>query len=298
MSPSDSHGDHNAHDDHEHHRSWLFYTAIAVFLGFLTLIEIGPLFEWFELPALVLIALSVVKFFFVVAFFMHLWDDPPIFTRVFVAPLIGGILMVMVLMALFSTWFPSAKEDSFAVQERYWTNFNGQCNSWLVSSVSNRTYCASGGCSGEDLANGLCNPDLDKDRVVMHYAGADDAAGPAFVLPDDEAEAKAVLIEEGQKLYEVQCASCHQKNGQGVSGAFPPLAGSDYEGYLEKAGHVNIILNGLNGRIVVNGTEYNGNMAGFSQLSDLEIAAIATYERNAWGNDHGVVMPDLVKAGR
>ncbi len=298
MSPSDSHGDHNAHDDHEHHRSWFFYSAIAVFLAIVTFVELGPLFEWYNLPAMVLIAMSVVKFFFVVAFFMHLWDDPPIFTRVFVAPLIGGILMVMVLMALFSTWFPSAREDSYAVQERYWTNFNQSCNSWLVSSVSNRTYCASGGCSGEDMAKGLCQPSLDKDRVVMHYAAGAGGGGPAFALPEDEEEAKAVLIEEGEKLYAVQCASCHQKNGQGVEGAFPPLAKSDYEGFKDPEQHVNIILNGLNGAITVNGVEYNGAMAAFGQLSDLEIAAIATYERNAWGNDEGVVMPDLVKAGR
>src|SRR5690606_28983271 len=71
-------------------RSVMFYAAIAIFLAILTLIEVAPLFEWFDLPASVLIALSVVKFFFVVAFFMHLWDDASVFTRVFVVPLVGS----------------------------------------------------------------------------------------------------------------------------------------------------------------------------------------------------------------
>ena len=279
------------------HRGFMFYFGIFVFLGVITFIELGPLFEWYDLPASLLIVLSIVKFFVVVAFFMHLWDDESIYTRVFAAPLFGSILMVMVLMALFSTFDPSPYDDNYAVAERQWHRFNGECYSWVRSSVSNKMYCASG-CSAADLkADGTCSPSVDKDRIAMHAEKKDDA-GAALQIPDDPEEAKLALMEAGEELYAANCSACHQANGEGVSGAFPPLAGSDYEGYVQPEGHIKIVLQGLNGEIVVKGQTYNGAMAAFGSLSDAQVAAIITYERNSWGNNDGVVMPDDVAAQR
>lgn len=272
------------HAEHQG-RSVFFYTSIAIFLGAVTLVELGPLFELYNLPAEVLLGMSVVKFFFVVAFFMHLWDDPGILSRVFVAPLIGATLMVMVLMLLFSTYEPSPQEDSFAVQERHYQNFNGECSSWLKSSVSNTTYCAS--------------PPLDPKRVALHTKKKDGgaAAGPTVDLSTlDDAGKMAALMEQGEKVYKQNCVACHQLNGAGVPGAFPPLAASDYLGDAQK--HARIIVHGLNGEIVVNGVTYNGAMAAFGALSDFDIAAVATYERNAWGNQFGLVLPADVAAVR
>lgn len=296
---------HDEHDEHKHH-SWMFYTAIAVFLGVITFVELGPLFEWFELPVGALLALSVIKFVAVVALFMHLWDDPPIFTQMFVAPLIGGLLMVTVLMVLFQTFRPAPFDDSIAIVERYGDTYNQPCQSWLRSHRSQRLYCAS--------------PPLDKDRVA--YLGTTkidsngDGIGDPIEMPvikevDDggladavaakgsDDEKKAFLIQEGEALYANNCQACHQANGQGVEGVFPPLAASDYEGYQTPEGHAKIVLNGLNGKIVVNGVEYNGAMQAYAGLlTDAQISAIITYERNSWGNDDGWIKPSEVAALR
>jgi mono/diheme cytochrome c family protein len=78
-----------------------------------------------------------------------------------------------------------------------------------------------------------------------------------------------------------------------VAGAFPPLAGSGgYYGSPEN--HARIIVHGLQGSIVVQGVTYNGAMPAQGQLSDYDIAAVATYERSSWGNNDGIVMPEDV----
>jgi cytochrome c oxidase subunit 2 len=88
---------------------------------------------------------------------------------------------------------------------------------------------------------------------------------------------KEELMTQGEAVYKKVCAACHQVNGQGVPGAFPALAGSQIA--IQKAnlgGHISRILYGKN------------LMPAFGeQLSDVEIAAVTTYERNAWGNNTG-----------
>ncbi len=97
------------------------------------------------------------------------------------------------------------------------------------------------------------------------------------------------LMARGEKVYATSCAACHQANGEGIPGAFPALKGSAIAtGPVDK--HIDVILNGRSGTA----------MAAFgAQLSDIDIAAVATYERNAWGNDTGdLVQPSAVKAAR
>lgn len=96
------------------------------------------------------------------------------------------------------------------------------------------------------------------------------------------------LMEKGQGLYNTKCGSCHQVNGQGLPPAFPALAGSALTtGPIEA--HLDIVLNGKPGTAMV----------AWNMLNDVEIAAIVTYERNAWGNDTGdVVQPRDVRAAR
>jgi len=98
----------------------------------------------------------------------------------------------------------------------------------------------------------------------------------------------ADLMEKGKDLYNTKCGSCHQVNGQGLPPAFPSLVGSPLAtGPID--GHLDIVLNGKPGTAMV----------AWNMLNDLEIAAIVTYERNAWGNDTGdVVQPRDVKAMR
>ena len=114
------------------------------------------------------------------------------------------------------------------------------------------------------------------------------AAAPEISLPD-----------RGAKVFRAQCAQCHQTNGVGVAGVFPPLAGSDWvTGHSEKLAR--ILINGLNGPIEVLGESYNGNMPAFGpnglNLRPKEIAGVMTYIRQEWGNTASEVSVEAVEA--
>ncbi len=125
------------------------------------------------------------------------------------------------------------------------------------------------------------------------------AAAPAEVAtdaaPDAAAEEPAVtapaeasmadLMAAGEKVYNTYCGACHQKNGEGMPPAFPALKGSPVA-TGDLATHIDIVINGKNAM-----TPFGAS------LSDEQIAAVITYERNAWGNDTGdVVQPAQIAA--
>jgi cytochrome c oxidase subunit 2 len=119
-----------------------------------------------------------------------------------------------------------------------------------------------------------------KGKAATVAAGA--AVGKTYTLDE--------LKTEGEKVYGRSCVACHQANGQGVPGTFPALAhGPITTGPI--AGHVDIVLNG---------SKKNPAMAAWKgQLSDLELAAVIAYERNAFGNTQGdMVQPSEVAATR
>jgi len=91
------------------------------------------------------------------------------------------------------------------------------------------------------------------------------------------------LVARGEKVYSSACASCHQANGEGIPPMFPALKGSD------------IVLNDIQEHIntVVNGRPGTAMAAFGKQLSEVDTAAVITYERNAWGNDTGEVVSPL-----
>ncbi|HVK57228.1 MAG TPA: cytochrome c [Candidatus Kapabacteria bacterium] len=102
----------------------------------------------------------------------------------------------------------------------------------------------------------------------------------------------------GMKVYNrPTCGACHQPNGMGTPGTFPPLAGSEWVLEKDPARVVRIILDGLTGPIQVKGAAYNSQMPGWrAQLSEEEIAQVATYIRKAWGNTGGSVTKEQVAA--
>lgn len=92
------------------------------------------------------------------------------------------------------------------------------------------------------------------------------------------------------------CVACHQANGQGIEGAFPPLAKADYLNEdVDRA--IDIVLNGKSGEITVNGKKYNSVMTA-QALSDEDVANVLTYVYNSWGNNKTDVTPEMVKAVR
>jgi glucose/arabinose dehydrogenase/mono/diheme cytochrome c family protein len=104
--------------------------------------------------------------------------------------------------------------------------------------------------------------------------------------------ADAGRIARGQELYVRNCFACHQLDGAGVPGTFPPLAKSDYLlADIDRA--IRAVCEGLKGDIVVNGQKYAGVMPPIV-LDDTDVADIFTYVLNSWGNPGGDVSPETV----
>jgi cytochrome c oxidase subunit 2 len=120
-----------------------------------------------------------------------------------------------------------------------------------------------------------------KQQQAIKVAAAEEASS-------SKAWSKNELITKGKELYETKCGACHQASGMGLPPAFPALNGSAIvNGPV--ADHLKIVINGKSGTA----------MQAWGSLNDLEIAAIVTYERNAWDNKSGdVVQPTDVKQAR
>ncbi len=104
---------------------------------------------------------------------------------------------------------------------------------------------------------------------------------------------------EGKEIYGRTCVPCHQPNGAGVAGQFPPLAGSEWVLAPKADRLARIVLNGLQGPISVSGTDWNNAMVAWRDvLTDSEIASVLTYIRNEWGNKAAPVSVDSVKQVR
>ena len=125
--------------------------------------------------------------------------------------------------------------------------------------------------------------------VIEHSGGFSKNAYTLDYDPNVKAAVVQIsLFDRGKKIYNAQCVVCHQTNGQGVIGAFPPLVGSEWVlGHQEILAR--ILINGMNGPIEVLGNQYNGNMPAFGPaglgLKAQDIASVLTYIRQEWGND-------------
>ncbi|MGH8505589.1 MAG: cytochrome c oxidase subunit II [Stenotrophobium sp.] len=139
--------------------------------------------------------------------------------------------------------------------------------------------------------------DVLDEKSVPAAPAAPDATAPAAATPAattvavapaaaaDKDMSKADLMTAGAKVYAANCQACHQTNGEGMPPSFPSLKGDKIStGPIE--GHINQVLHGKN------------VMPPFRQLSDADIAAVVSYERNSWGNNAGIAQPSQVAALR
>ena len=144
----------------------------------------------------------------------------------------------------------------------------------------------------------LCGKDHAFMPIVVEVKSQDDYRAWAdakkkemLAKADDPAKEWTVadLNDRGAKVYASNCVACHQATGKGVAGAFPALEGSKLV-LGKQEDQIAILLNGKPGTA----------MASFKQLSDVELAAVATYTRNAWGNkaEDNVVQPKDFAAAR
>ena len=97
------------------------------------------------------------------------------------------------------------------------------------------------------------------------------------------------LMVRGEQVYQKNCAACHQVGGQGISPMFPALKASAIATKAEQRdAHIKIVLEGRAGTAM---------QAYGAQLSAVELAAVITYERNAWGNDTGdIITPQSIQS--
>src|SRR5436190_7872334 len=113
-------------------------------------------------------------------------------------------------------------------------------------------------------------------------------------FPCIAANDKSSLIAKGKLLYLQHCVICHQGSGQGTPGTFPPLAKSDYLMAKPENG-IRPLVEGLSGRITVNGSNYNNTMPPIL-LTDDQVSAVLTFLRNTWGNEGDAITAEQVKA--
>ena len=110
-----------------------------------------------------------------------------------------------------------------------------------------------------------------------------------------DVDTKAPIIEEpksrsGEQVYATVCLSCHQPTGQGLTGVYPPLAGSEWP-VEEPSIPIRIVLHGLMGAIEVAGVQYNNVMSPQGmRLNDQEVANVLNYIRSSWGNKADVII--------
>ncbi|MBV6647308.1 MAG: PQQ-dependent sugar dehydrogenase [Cyclobacteriaceae bacterium] len=104
-------------------------------------------------------------------------------------------------------------------------------------------------------------------------------------------------LNRGKKLYETNCSVCHQSEGQGIGGTFPPLTQTGWVlGSKERL--ISVVLKGLDEKIRVHGEVYDAVMPAMDHLSDEQVADILTYIRNSFGNKASKVTNNEVKLVR
>ncbi len=139
----------------------------------------------------------------------------------------------------------------------------------------------------------LSNADL---AALLTYVRSAWGNGGAAVTADQIAAARNPTALSGGQIFAAKCAACHQSGGQGT-GAYPPLNGNPHVAGADPKAMIATIVNGRAGPLAVNGTTYSGRMPAWKgQLSNADIAAVATYVRSAWSNKAAGVSEQQVAA--
>ncbi|AEN73348.1 cytochrome c class I [Rhodothermus marinus SG0.5JP17-172] len=105
------------------------------------------------------------------------------------------------------------------------------------------------------------------------------------------------VLQLGRRVFQNYCATCHQPNGQGVPGIYPPLTPNEWiQG--DKGRLIRLVLHGAQGEMKVGGEVYNNVMTAHDFLTDEQIAAVLTFIRQNFGNQADPVTPEEVAAVR
>jgi mono/diheme cytochrome c family protein len=129
--------------------------------------------------------------------------------------------------------------------------------------------------------------------------GPPPAKKTAAGVPGGGAQAEELSPRDrGKKVFAANCQTCHQANGQGMPGQYPPLAGSEFTTGGSRRPAM-IVLKGLQGPVKVKGQQYgNAVMQPWESLGDQKVADVLTYERSEWGNNATPVTKEQIAALR
>ena len=144
------------------------------------------------------------------------------------------------------------------------------------------------------LGKAIAGSDSEKRVAQLKAAVAEEIKGN----PKIATLTKEIKIEKGKGVFMQTCFVCHQMNGEGLPGQFPPLAKSDFMARLSDEDMIRNVLAGRTGEVIVNGKKYNGTMTPLNYLNDEQVANVLTYVRNSFGNEGTAVSPEKVKQVR
>jgi len=132
----------------------------------------------------------------------------------------------------------------------------------------------------DDMEGFGCEFTAEQRKTLLRYLATYLGPNPP---PPPTTTAEATGHVDGEAIFRDQCVSCHQENGRGVPGDFPPLDGNP-DLFRDRLLPAYVVLFGLEGEIRVGDETYNGIMPSFAHLSDAEVAAVVNYIRHAWSN--------------
>lgn len=311
--------------DKHHGNPVATYIITALILGVITYLEFAIVeydVAWLSRAATIfwLIALSVIKFVMVIAIFMHLKDDERTYTGFFGSGMLIALATFLILPLLFTVRGlpgPAEAAPGGEAHAEAGAEEAGHAESGL--SAEARESIASDGYNRSQSEQLDTPPPMRRSLRVEppaarepeaalrtgepagqadEPAAAPDEDEPAQAdEPQDEAEQPEAQEpaaelefdrELGQQTYVSSCQGCHQAEGEGMAGAFPPLAGNMPQLHNAEGGRdylIDVLLHGLTGEIEVNGETYDNAMPPWASLSDEQIAAVLNHELTAWGND-------------
>lgn len=175
-----------------------------------------------------------------------------------------------------------------------------------IVNVSDAIYRPMGIAMGPDGSLYIADTEKGKIWRIMYKGDKDNFGEPELAVmeerkllshirtPDEEKDnLQRGLVEKGAIIYRTYCGTCHQRDGQGASGRFPPLAGTDWV-TGDKNRLIRVVLQGLEGSIEVNGENYDNLMPQHSFLSDEDVAQVLTYIRQNFGNEASEISPEEV----
>jgi nitrite reductase (NO-forming) len=159
------------------------------------------------------------------------------------------------------------------------------------------------GAMGILKVEGKGNPEIYSGKQDYQPYFGDESVASQLSAKKGPAAPPSAPTADGKTLFLSNCAMCHQSEGQGLPGAFPPLAKSDFLAKLNssKQGRqelVTSVLKGRTGKITVNGRDFNGVMTPVSGLNDSQMAAVLTFVSGQWGNQGSPFSEREVKEAR